>query len=93
MNFGESVFSAGFNQITAKENLIVKGNYGILPRYQRGKTLEGSRRRITKAGLDPLPCGAARPVGGAGRPLWAPPVSLLQMSVSHRLLGCISTVL
>ena len=89
MNFGKSVFPAGFNQITAKENLIVKGNYGILPRYQRGKTLEGSRRRITEAGLDKLPCGAGQPVGGATRPLWVSPVSLLRMSVPHPLKDCI----
>ena len=92
MNFGESVFSAGFNQITAKENLIVKGNYGILPRYQRGKTLEGSRRRITEAGLNPLTCGAAPPMGGAGQPLWDPLISLLHMSVVHRFKDCISVV-
>ena len=52
-----------FNQKTAKEDLIIKGNHGILPWYQCGKTLEGSRRRITKAGLDPLPCGAGQAVG------------------------------
>ena len=76
MCFGESMFSAGFIQKTAKEDLIVEGNYRILPRYLRGKTLEGSRRQITEAALDPLPCGAGRPIGGAARPLWAPPISL-----------------
>ena len=75
-----------FNQKTAKEDLIIKGNHQILLRYQCGKTLEGSRRRITKAGLNPLTCGAAWH-------LWAPPVSLLRMSVVHRLKDCISTVL
>ena len=67
MSICESVFPAGFNQKTAKD-LIVKGNYGIPPWYLRGKTQEGSRRQITKARLDPLPCGAARPVGGAALP-------------------------
>ena len=85
MSFGESVFSAGFIQKTTKEHLIVEGNYGIPSRYLRGKTLEGSRRQITDAGLNPLPCGAGRPIGGAAQPMWAPPVSLLRMSVLHRL--------
>ena len=30
MSFGESVFSAGFNQKTVKEDLIIKGKY-IVP--------------------------------------------------------------
>ena len=89
MSFGESMFSTGFNQKTAKEDLIVKGNHGILPWYQRGKTLEGSRRQITKAGFDPLPCRAGQPICGAARPLWAPPISLLRMLVPHRLKDCI----
>ena len=65
MSFGESVFSAGFIQKTIKGEQFVKGNYGIPPRHLRGKTLEGSRRQITEAGLDPLPCGAGRHIGGA----------------------------
>ena len=85
MSFGKSMFLAGFIQKTTKEDLIVEGNYGIPPRYLCGKTLEGSRRQITEVGLDPLPCGADRPIGGAARPLWAPPISLLRMSVPHRL--------
>jgi hypothetical protein len=32
MSFGESMFLAGFNQKTAKEDLFTKGNYGIPPR-------------------------------------------------------------
>jgi hypothetical protein len=44
MNFGEFVFSAGFNQKTAKEDLFVKGNYEILSCKQCGNTLEDSRR-------------------------------------------------
>ena len=89
MSFGESMFSAGFNQKTTNEDLIIKGNHGILSRYQRRKTLEGSRRRITKAGLDPLPCGSNWLVGGAAQPLCVPPVSLLRMLVPHRLKDCI----
>ena len=78
MSFGESVFSAGFIQKTAKEDLIVEGNYGIPPRYLRGKTLEGFRRQITEAGHMSLTPGAARPQG-------PPLVSLLRMSGPHRL--------
>ena len=79
MSFGESVFPAGFNQKTAKVDRIVKVKYGVPSRYLCGKTLEGSIRQITKARLDPLPCGASRHVGGAAQPLWAPPISLLRM--------------
>ena len=78
MSFGESVFLVGFNQKTAKDDLIVKGKYGIPPRHLRGKTLEGSRSHVTEAEGHPL-------IGGAARPLWDPPVSLIVMSVSHRL--------
>ena len=78
------MFSAGFIHKTAKDDLIVEGNYGIPPWYLRGKTLEGSRRQITEVGLDP-PCGASQPIGGAAQPLWAPPISLLCMSVPHHL--------
>ena len=49
MSFGESVFSAGFNQKPAKEDLIVKGKYGVPPWYLHGKTLEGSRSHVTEA--------------------------------------------
>ena len=50
MSFGEFVFQAGFNQKTAKEDRIIKGNHRIPPRNRRGKTLEDSRRLSTKAG-------------------------------------------
>ena len=85
MSFGESMFSTGFNQKTAKEDLIVKGNHGILPWYQCGKTLEESKRRISETGLDPLPCGVGWPIGGAAQPLWAMPINMLCMLVPHRL--------
>jgi hypothetical protein len=48
MSFGESVFSAGFNQKTAKEDLFVKEIYRIPPRNRRGKALEDSRRLSPK---------------------------------------------
>ena len=42
MSFGESVFSAGFNQKTAKEDLFIKANH-VYPQWdRRGKTLEGN---------------------------------------------------
>jgi hypothetical protein len=44
MSFGEFVFPARFNQKMAKDGLFVKGNHGIPPRKQHGKTLEDSRR-------------------------------------------------
>ena len=59
MSFGESILSAGFNQKIAKEDLSVKGNYGIPLRKQRGKTLEDSRRLSTKAEPMPLTWGAS----------------------------------
>ena len=59
MSFGESMFLAGFNQKTAKEDLFVKGNHRIPPRKQRGKTLEDSKRLFTEAELMPLTCGAS----------------------------------
>jgi hypothetical protein len=45
MSFGESVFSTGFiKKKTIKKDLFIKGNHGIPPRKQRGKTLEDPRR-------------------------------------------------
>ena len=93
MSFGEYVFSAGFNQKTINGDQFVKGNHEIPLRDQRWKVSEDSRRLFTKAGLDPLTCGAARPHCQAARALWAPPVILFVMSVLQRLLGCISAVI
>ena len=72
MSFSEYVFSVGFNQKTAKEDLFVKGNYGIPPRKQRGKTIEDSRRLYTKAEPVPLTYGAGRPHLQASWPLGPP---------------------
>jgi hypothetical protein len=63
ISFGESVFPAGFNQKTAKEDLFVKRNHGNTPQELHGKTLEDSKRLSTGAGHETLP-------GGAG---WSPP--------------------
>ena len=60
MSFGESVFSAGFNQKTAKEDLFVRGNHEILQRYLCRKTLKDYRRLSIEVGPEPLPCGASR---------------------------------
>ena len=85
MSFGESVFPAGFNQKTTKEDLIVKAKYGIPPWYLRGKTLEGSRSHVTEAEPEWLTYGATRHQCQATRPLVSPPISQRPMSVSHRL--------
>ena len=65
MSFGEYMFPAGFNQKTAKEDLIVKGKYRVPPWYLRGKTLEGSRSHVNEAEGHPLTGGATRAIGGA----------------------------
>jgi hypothetical protein len=93
MSFGESVFLVGFNQKTAKEDLFIKRNYRIPPRELRGKTLEDSRRLSTKAGLNPLTCGASRPYLEAAWPVGPPCQPPVVMSILHRLLGCISVVI
>ena len=87
------MFLATFNQKTVKEDLFVKGNHGILPRNQRGKVPEDSRRLSTEAGLDPLTCGATWPHYQVAHLVWAPPVILFVMSDLHRLLGCISATI
>ena len=61
MSFGESVFLAGFNQKTVKEDLFVKRNHGILSRNQHGMTLEDSKKRTTEVGHMSLTCGDVRP--------------------------------
>ena len=61
MSFAESVFPVGFNQKTVKEDLFVKENHGILPRNQRGKVPEDSRRLSTEGDHMSLTCGATPP--------------------------------
>ena len=92
MSFGESVFPAVFNQKTAKEDLFVKGNYGIPPHNRRGKILEDSRRRITEAEPVSLTCGAGQPHLEGARPVGLPCQPPVAMSVLHRLKDCISIV-
>jgi hypothetical protein len=43
MSFGESMFSAGFNQKIGKADLHVKDNYAIPSRNECGEVLEDSR--------------------------------------------------
>ena len=93
MSFRESIFLAGFNQKTTKEDVFVKGNHGIPPRNQCGKVLEDSRRLSTKGDHMSLTCGAGRPHLESARPLWAPHVILFVMSVLHRLLRCILVII
>jgi hypothetical protein len=91
-SFSEFVFSAEFNQKTIKVNLHVRVNYAIPSQNQCGKVLEDSRGLHIIAKGEALPCGTGRPHLQATWPQ-GPPVSLLvAMSVSHRLLGCISTI-
>jgi len=86
MSFGECVFPVGFIQKNIKEDLFIKINHEVPPRNRYGKTLEDSRRRITEAGQVSLTCGAARP-------MWVLPITLIVMSVLHRLKNCIFVVL
>jgi hypothetical protein len=92
MSFGESVISAGFNQKIVKADLHVRVNYAIPPWNQRGKVPEDSRGLHTEARGEALPCRAGRPHLQATQPLGATCQPLIAMSISHRLLGCISAV-
>jgi hypothetical protein len=89
----------GTNEITNKglgfklTNSTSFGEFVIFAGFIRcGKVPKDLRGLHTEAGGEALPCGPSRPHLLAARPL-GPPVSLLvAMSVSHCLLGCISTV-
>ena len=61
MSFGESMFSAGFNQKTNKGDLNVKGKIRISLRNQLQKVLGDSKSHVTKAEAERLPSGATRP--------------------------------
>ena len=73
-SFGESVFPAGFNLKSAKEDLNVKGKYGFPPQHLCGKALEGFRSHVTKAEGKMPPGGATSPVGRpiSPRPTYQP---------------------
>jgi hypothetical protein len=93
MSFDEFMFSARFNQKTAKEDLFVKENQAYPRWYLCGKTLEDSRAHSTKAGPMPLPCGASQPHYQADRPMGPTWRSLFAMLVLHHLKVCIYVVL
>ena len=93
MSFGESVFSAGFIQKTVKADLHVRINRAYLPRNGHQKVPEDFRGHHTEAGAEGLPCGASRPHLQAAQPLGPPISPCLIISVLHRLLGCIYTIL
>jgi hypothetical protein len=85
MSFGESVFPAGFNQKTAKDDLFVKGNRVIPQHNHCGKTLEDSRRLSTEVEPKPLRGRAGRSHMQVERSM-GPAVSLrVAMSVLHSL--------
>jgi len=71
MSFSESVFSSGFIQKTAKEDLIVKENCGILQRHQHGKDLEDTRRHHTAIEGERLLVGTGDPTYRPAS-LWVP---------------------
>jgi hypothetical protein len=61
MSFGHFIFSTGFTQKTAKEDLNIKRYRGIILWRIHGKILEDTEGLHTKAGLESLLGGAARP--------------------------------
>jgi hypothetical protein len=84
MSFGQSVFSAGFNQKTIKD-LFVKANH-VYPQWGRhGKTLEDSIGQSIEAGLMSMTCGAGWPHCQAARACGSTCQPPLQRSVLHRL--------
>jgi hypothetical protein len=58
MSFGEFIFSIGFTQKTAKEDLNIKRYRGIILWCIYRKVPEDTRVLHTKAGLESLPSGA-----------------------------------
>ena len=77
-SFSDLITAGGFNQKTIKVDLFVKVNQ-VYPRQNRlGKTLEHSRRQLTKIHAQRLTFGAGRPSGTTYQ-------CLLRMMVLHRL--------
>jgi hypothetical protein len=84
MSFGEFIFSTGFTQKTAKEDLSIKRYRRIILWRIHGKIPEDTRGLHTEAGLESWP-------GGAGKPhpcVTRPPV----VGSHHELLEYSSTV-
>ena len=63
------MFSAGFNQKTSKEDLVIKGNHVISQHNQQEKTLEHFRRLSIEAEHDRWAQGVGWPVAPRP-PLW-----------------------
>jgi hypothetical protein len=68
MSFGEFIFSVGFTQKTAKNNLNIKRYHGIILWCIHGKVREDTSGLHTKAVLESLPVGASWPHPYAARP-------------------------
>jgi hypothetical protein len=60
MSFGESIFSAGFIQKIAKEDLNIKRDCVIISSRIHRKVLEDTRGLHTEEGDQTLPGGASR---------------------------------
>jgi hypothetical protein len=58
MSFGEFMFLAGFTHKTAKEDLNIKRDRGIISCLLRRYVLEDTRGHHAKAGHETLPSGA-----------------------------------
>jgi hypothetical protein len=68
MSFGESLFSTGLFQKTAKRDLFVKGKFRIKIWRICEKTLEDMRRHRNEVGGEGMPSGAGRPHLQVARP-------------------------
>jgi hypothetical protein len=68
MSFGEFIFSTGFTQKIAKEDLNIKRYLRIILWRIHGKVSEDTRGLHTKSGLKSLPGGAGWPYPCAAWP-------------------------
>jgi hypothetical protein len=68
MSFSEFIFLAGSTQKTAKEDLNIKRDRGIISWLLRKNVLEDTRGHRAEAGHETLPGGASRPHPQAARP-------------------------
>ena len=92
MSFGESVFLAGFNQKTTKEDLFIKENRVISQHNQREKTIENSTRLSTEVEPEPLPCGIGWSHLQVGRSMGLAMSLRVAMLILHRLKDHIYTI-
>ena len=87
------MFSAGLFQKTIKGDQNVKLNRAYPRQKLLQKVPEDSRSHVTKAEDERVIGGATWPHLEAAQPLGVPLVSLIVLSVPHRLKDCISTIL